>query len=336
MGAVQRWGIIGLGAQAENIARSLRQVEGVELVACASSSAERSAEFAATYGGTALSSNELLGSGLDLIVVAGVNADHEAHCIDAFSGGSAVLCEKPLALSLAGARAILEASRRAGLPLFTGYHYRFRVLAREIRDLVADGAIGEVRDVHMQRTSEHLTEGVRAWRHDLARAGAGVMCDVGVHLLDFVSFTTGLDIVALSALATPRRELGRPDEHAVVSLELTGGALGSIDVARALTNADNSLQIHGSAGSLYTGPLRWSDRVSVEVRRPGVDPFVLDEAVNNPLTGELAAVRDALAGQPSDLLAGAEAGLAGAAALGAVIESLEHGSRVELPPLGTA
>jgi predicted dehydrogenase len=156
------------------------------------------------------------------------------------------------------------------------------------------------------------------------------MCDVGVHLVDFVTWVTGLGVISVGAVANPPREQRQPEEHIVVDLELANGALATIDAARSLPNASNALEVHGSVGSLYTGPLRWVDNFTFEVRRADDVARVATAPANAPLRDEMVAVRDALAGKASDLLANAEDGREGAAVLEAVIQSLETKRRVSV------
>jgi predicted dehydrogenase len=329
--APQRWGIIGLGSQANGIARALESLPGVELAGCLSSTRERTEEFAGNHDCVPYHTHEaFFGAGFDIVAVAGVNAEHAKHCVAALQAGSAVLCEKPFTLRRADAARVLEVAAVAARPVYVGYHYRFRVLALELRAMVRRGEIGEVRDIHMQRTSEQVTGAVQPWRHDLARAGAGVMCDVGVHLVDFVTWLTDRSVSSVAAVATPPRSSGTPDEHIVVSLELDNGALATLDAARSLPNGDNSLQIHGTEGSLITGPLRWVDHMQVELRRGKGEPRMLRSPVNAPLVDEVAAVRDALRGITSERLATGDDGLAGSTVLETTIEALSTGTRITL------
>lgn len=328
-GRVQRWGIAGVGAQAAAIARALRSVPGVELAGCVSSAGDRAAEFGRRHGCPAYrSETEFFARGFDLVVVASANARHAELSTAALHAGSAVLCEKPLALSVDDAERVLCTATSVGRPLFTGYHLRFQPLTAEIRQVIADGELGAIGDIYLQRYSEQVTAEVRPWRRDLAQAGAGVLCDVAVHLFDYLSWIAGLTVTSVGAVATPPRGSGEPDEHVVVSLELDGGALAVVDAARSLPCGDNALHVHGSRGSLCTGALRWTSEFRAEVRCAAGRSRTLRAPSADPLLSELVAVRDACDGRLREPLATGEDGRRGVAVLQAAIRSLETGRRI--------
>lgn len=336
LGPPQQWGIVGLGAQAEAVARALPSVPGVVLAGCASGDRARADAFAREFGCRAHASDaELAAAGYDVVVVASANAHHAAQAADALAGGSAVLCEKPMTLSVADARQLLGVAAGAGQPLYVGYHLRFQALTAELRAIVQAGELGHLRDISMQRYSEQVTSRVRSWRHDLTQAGAGVLCDVGVHLFDAIGWVTGLVPVAVGATAAPPRRTGRPDEHVVVALEMDNGSLAVVDAARSIPVGENDLHLHGTAGSLCTGPLRWTADFHAELQLADGTRRRVRADANQPLVEELRAVRDGRRGRPTGSLATGADGLRGVAVLEAAVQSLDEGRRVEVD-LGAA
>lgn len=326
--APQRWGIVGLGSQADAIASALSTAPGVQLAGCASSTPVRAKQFGAAHGCRAhQDETELVQAGYDVVVVAGPNSRHADVAIAALEGGSAVLCEKPMTLTVPDAQRVLDTAAATRRPLFVGYHLRFQGLGTDIRRMVASGRLGAVRDIAMQRYSEQVTVNVRPWRHDLDQAGAGVLCDVAVHLFDYVSWVTGLAVESVGAVAVPARSTGRPDEHVVVTLELEGDALAVVDAARSLPVGENALHLHGTEASLCTGPLRWVETIGAELRSQSGTSETLQAPAGKPLAAELLAVRDAAGGEGPGILATAMDGFRGVATLEAAIESLHSGRR---------
>ena len=327
--APQRWAIIGLGAQAEAIATALVAVPGVGLGGAASGSPERAREFAGKFGCRAHGDyRELVADNYDVVLVASANDQHAEQITAALEAGSVVFTEKPMTLTVAGAEAVLATSRRTGRPIYVGYHLRFQALSAELRQIVAGGELGELGDIAMQRYSAQQTDRVRAWRRDLNHAGAGVLCDVAVHLFDYIRWVSGLDVTMVSALANPPRRSGRPDEHVLVNLALSNGGLAVVDATRSLPFGENSLHLHGSGGSLCTGPLRWTNEFHADLRLADGDFRTLQAQPNDPLVEEMRAVRDACAGHVSPVLATGGDGLAGVAVLEAAIRSLAEGRAV--------
>src|SRR5688572_14934921 len=88
-------------------------------------------------------------SGLDAIVVTSPAPNHYENVADAARYGLPVLCEKPLAIEMDEAEAIVKLMEQAGLPLFVGFNYRFSPCALKIKSLLAEGAIGDVRSLRL-------------------------------------------------------------------------------------------------------------------------------------------------------------------------------------------
>lgn len=86
---------------------------------------------------------------IDLVTIATPNSLHEPIAIAALQSGKHVMCEKPLALSLAGARRMAEAARESGLVTAVNHRYRWVPAARYLKELVAAGEAGEVRQIFM-------------------------------------------------------------------------------------------------------------------------------------------------------------------------------------------
>lgn len=331
-GGAVRFAIAGLGAHAEVLAGAIARTEGARLVAGASRSAERCKEFAGAYGVDGHRAYaELLERGdVDVLIVAAANDRHAALAMDACRAGLDVLCEKPLALTEDDARAMVAAAREHGRSLFVGYYLRFLPIIGLVRDRVAAGAVGRVLDLRVQRYSQHSLESLRPWRRDLASAGAGVLCDVATHLTDLLMYVTGQEITAVHATARPPRALGRPDDHIVLTVRLEGGGIASVDAARGVAGGENDLHLHGDAGSICTGPLRWAERHTMTVTAAG-RPDTLTRPAGDPYAAEIDGVLRALRGDVSPVARGAD-GLRGVLVLAAAIRSLETGATVAVKP----
>src|SRR5690606_6218384 len=114
--------------------------------------------------------------------------------------GKHVLCEKPLATSLADARAIVDAARDAGVVIGTNHHLRNAATHRAMRDAIAEGRIGRplaARVFHAVYLPPHL----QGWRLDRPEAGGGVILDITVHDADTLRFVLGDDPVEALAFA---------------------------------------------------------------------------------------------------------------------------------------
>ncbi|MDR7304184.1 Gfo/Idh/MocA family protein [Haloactinomyces albus] len=194
---------------------------------------------------------------------------HSEIAIAALEAGKHVLCEKPLANSVAAATAMTEAAQRArqrGVRSMVGFNYR-RVPALSLaRRMVADGRIGTVRHVRAQYLQDFIADPQlpMMWRLDRDRAGSGALGDVGAHIVDLTQFVTGERIAGVSGLTAtfvPERPLDdgsgqyapvTVDDAAIFLARLTGGGIATFEATRFATGRKNAmrLEINGSAGSI--------------------------------------------------------------------------------------
>ncbi|HEY3688203.1 MAG TPA: Gfo/Idh/MocA family oxidoreductase [Streptosporangiaceae bacterium] len=204
---------------------------------------------------------------IDVIDVCTPGDSHAEIALAALAAGKHVLCEKPLANSVAEACAMAEAAAGAaerGVRAMAGFNYR-RVPALALaRRLVASGRIGAVRHVRAVYLQDWLTdpEAPLAWRLDAARAGSGALGDLGAHIVDAAQYVTGESVTGVAALTStfvterPTGDGGRGpvtvDDAALFTGRMSGGGLASFEATRVAAGRKNALrlEVNGSAGSL--------------------------------------------------------------------------------------
>ena len=263
-----RWGLVGLGSLAANgimpaVARSDRAV----VTACMTRDPAKARAFADRFGIPAVyETAEALAAdpAVDAIFVASPNAHHLAPVLAAARAGKPVLCEKPLALTLADAEAMVAACDEAGVMLRLGLHLRFERIFDRVATLLAAGAVGRPLALSLERAAP-AAERV-PWREDPAQGGS-ILYDVGVHLLDMVPRLLGEPLVAVCAMASPPG--GRGADTMTLLLRSAGGAQVTLRISREVPAAAADLMVLGDAGFLRTGPLRWVDAYRIGVTTPG-------------------------------------------------------------------
>jgi predicted dehydrogenase len=186
----------------------------------------------------------------------------------ALAAGKHVLCEKPLALTDQEARALADAADRTpGRVHMVAFTFRFAAALRYLRRLVEEGHFGEIRHWRMSYFNDgQLDPGLPfGWRHQRARGGAGVIADMGSHMIDAARYLLG-DIVAVSAVnrtyvaerAIPSGGRGRVEtpEASAWTAEFTSGVIGTFDVSRAVAGRGGTgrpqyqaVEIHGTGGA---------------------------------------------------------------------------------------
>ena len=214
---------------------------------------------------------------LDLIDICTPGDTHAEIAIAALEAGKHVLCEKPLANTVAEAESMVEAAERAaarGVRAMVGFTYRRVPAIALAQRLVAEGRIGEIRHVRAQYLQDWIAdaEAPLSWRLDKEKAGSGALGDIGAHIIDLTQFITGDRIrevsgqletfvkerpiaaeqAGLSGTASAERGPVTVDDAAVFLARFTGGAVGVFEATRFATGRKNAIriEINGSLGSL--------------------------------------------------------------------------------------
>jgi predicted dehydrogenase len=193
---------------------------------------------------------------------------HAPIAIAALAAGKHVLCEKPLANTLAEAEAMKAAADAAyptGARAMVGFNYR-RVPALALaRRLVEQGRLGTLRHFRAVYLQDWLADpdAPMTWRVQAERAGSGALGDLGAHIVDLARYLTGDEVTGVSAVSatfTPERPYAdgsgtgtvTVDDAVVFTARLASGALASFEATRCATGRKNALRVelNGTAGSL--------------------------------------------------------------------------------------
>jgi predicted dehydrogenase len=275
MAAPLRVAIAGAGFIGAVHARSAR-LTGARVVGISASTPSRSEEAARALGAERAfaSSEELVSSpDVDVVHICTPNHLHLPLAEAALAAGKHVICEKPLATDLAGARRLVDAAASAGTAAAVPFVYRYYPTVREARDRVRTGATGPVRLVHGTYLQDWLTDAEDDnWRVDAALGGASrAFADIGSHWCDLAEFITGQRITRLSArtlTAVPERVRAEhaaafardnggggekravdTEDAAVVQFETDGGAVGSTVISQISPGRKNRLWIEVDGAS---------------------------------------------------------------------------------------
>jgi predicted dehydrogenase len=187
-----RWGVVGPGRIAENLVEDFAVVDGARCVAVASRAQTRADDFAGRHGiDRAYGSYAALlaDPNVDALYIATPHPQHHAIALGAIQAGKALLVEKAFTATLAGAHEVVDAARVAGVFVMEAMWTRFQPAVVRLRELVGDGAIGEVRsvqaDLGVQRAYEPSDR-----LFDLA-LGGGALLDLGVYVVSFAQMLLG-------------------------------------------------------------------------------------------------------------------------------------------------
>ena len=187
-----RWGILGTGAIARKFAEGLWHVEGAELVAVGSRSSQTADAFATAFGvPRQYSSYHDLAADpdIDVVYIATPHTLHQANSLLCLQEGKAVLCEKPFTVNAREAAAVIDLARERKLFLMEAMWTRFLPLFAKLRELLAQGVLGELRLLQVDfGFRAGLNPTGRLFNPQLA---GGALLDVGVYNLSLASLLWG-------------------------------------------------------------------------------------------------------------------------------------------------
>ena len=218
---------------------------------------------------------------VDLVDICTPGDTHAEIAIAALKAGKHVLCEKPLANSVAEAEEMAAVAAEAaarGIFAMCGYSYRRTPALTLARNMVRDGKLGTIRQVRAQYLQDWLSDedAPLTWRMDKSKSGSGALGDIGAHSIDAAQFVTGQSITGVSAIMetfTKERPVGGDfvglggsgavgagaergpvtvDDAVVFSARFDGGPIGVFEASRVALGRKNAmrLEVNGSLGSI--------------------------------------------------------------------------------------
>lgn len=225
---------------------------------------ERAAQIAKKYGGVAYESYQqmLADPQIEAVSVLTPNFTHAEISIAALNAGKHVLCEKPMATTLADCEKMAEAARKTGKKLMIGQNQRLAAAHKKAKELLESGAIGDI--ITFRTSFSHAgadnwsVDGRNSWFMDKNRSHFGAMADLGVHKTDLMVYLLGKRIAKASAvIGTLNKKFpdGTPitvDDNAFCTYIMEDGTIGTMNAS--WTNygrEDNSTSIYGTLGVMH-------------------------------------------------------------------------------------
>lgn len=269
-----KWGILATGNIAKKFASTVQQMgaEGESLAAVGSRRAQAARDFAAEYGiPHAWASYEELAAdpAVEAVYVATPNSLHYENVKLCLSGGKNVLCEKPFTLTAAQAEELYALAQRRGLFLMEAMWIDFLPLYAKLRELLAQGAIGELRRV----TSQYgfVAQGARRERKFRSELGGGALLDIGIYNLGFLRILTGQDPEKVETKEVHINEYGT-DDYSRLALTYPGGCRAE-SVQTIGQELERNARIVGTKGSIFLPDFQHAETMTLEVE--GKEPEVI-------------------------------------------------------------
>lgn len=261
-----RWGVLGTGGIARSFIREVGALDDARVVAVGSRTTERADLVAAELGVSAAHGSlaELVTDpAVQAVYVATPHPAHAEGALAAIAAGKHVLVEKPFTMNAAQARQVAAAARAAGVFCLEAMWTRFLPHAVRIRELLADGALGEIRTVVADHGQGFAPDpGHRLYSPAL---GGGAVLDLGIYPLSWVVMVLGIPS-SVTAVSDPA--MTGVDATTSVVLRYPGGVHAVITTTLTARTACRTF-ITGTAGTIDVEPIFYAPTGFTLTRRDG-------------------------------------------------------------------
>ncbi|MCE7009070.1 Gfo/Idh/MocA family oxidoreductase [Kibdelosporangium philippinense] len=261
-----KWGVVATGRIADVVTSDMALVPDADVIAVSSRSTPKAEEFAKRHGIPRFYGDYhdmLADPGIEVVYVATPHSSHYIVARNALLAGKAVLCEKPITVSLKDAERLVELARKHNVFLMEAMWTRFNPLIKRIRALVADGAIGAIRSVHADFGAFAPHDPThRLW--DPA-AGGGSLLDLGVYPVSFAHMLLGEP----KSIATHGTLIDGVDAEAALLLRYKNGVFAQLS-SSLLGHYPIAATVVGTEGRIEL-PSKFYRPTEFSVVRPGED-----------------------------------------------------------------
>ncbi len=248
-----RFALIGTGGIAQTYAQAFQTSECCRLVAVADVRKESADAFAEPFGAKSYGDYKTLAENetVDAVIVSTPPDSHPEIAMFFMNRGVHVLCEKPLCLSAAEAREMLDCAEKTGVRFTMASKFRYVEDAVKAKAMVASGILGEI--VQFENAFTAIVDMSRRWNSDKQASGGGVLIDNGTHSVDIIRYFLGAieEVLAVETGATQNLAV---DENVKMLVKTRNGVTASVDLTWGINKElPYFISIYGTNGSLHIG-----------------------------------------------------------------------------------
>ncbi len=261
-----KWGVIGCGGIADR--RTLPGMmlsENVELVAVMDANKDVAEKCKEKYGAKYAFDNfedVLAIEEIEAVYIASPVFFHKEQAIKAAKAKKHILLEKPVALTVLDAEEIKKACEENNVKISIGFLMRFHGYHQKIKEIIADGKIGDIVSMRGQFTCWYPDiDG--AWRQNKALSGGGALVDMGIHVIDLIHYISGLKAVEVAAFNQTQTFGYEVDDSSNLIMKMDNGAVAYVDSNFNIPDAASvaKLEIYGTKGSIIASGTLAQDEV---------------------------------------------------------------------------
>lgn len=248
-----KFALIGTGGIAQTYAQAFQQSESCELVAVADVNEKSAKAFAEPFNAKSFSEYKSLAenSHIDAVIIATPPNTHPEIAMFFMRKGVHVLCEKPLCLSVAEAKQMIETAEQTQIVFTMATKFRYCEDVVKAKAIIASGVLGEI--VQFENAFTAKVDMSKRWNSDREISGGGVLIDNGTHSVDIIRYFLGAitDVLALETSGTQNLSV---DENVKLLAKTENGIAASVDLTWGINKElPNFISVYGTNGTLHIG-----------------------------------------------------------------------------------
>jgi UDP-N-acetyl-2-amino-2-deoxyglucuronate dehydrogenase len=289
------FGLVGCGHIGRKHVEAIQKLPDARLIAVSDKNEQVLADYTGKYFCRGYEDyNEMFKDlAIDIVAICTPSGLHARMAIDALKAGKHVLVEKPMALSLREADAMIWAARKAKRKLGVVYPTRFNAAVRELRNAVEASSFGQFTHgsaaVRWNRNDEYYRQS--PWRGTLSLDG-GCLMNQAIHCIDLLQWMLGPVESVFGHTATKLRSI-EAEDIGIALLKFKNGALGVVEAATTIypSNLEEKLCLFGSTGSVVIGGKGFSNIATWRFPGENDESCAQNQTQHSP-EGHLAVVED--------------------------------------------
>ncbi len=248
-----KFALIGTGGIAQTYAQAFQTSDCCQLVAVADTRTTAAAAFAEPFGAQSFADYKTLAgnSEFDAVIISTPPNTHPEIAQYFMNRGKHVLCEKPLCLSVAEAKQMIETAEKTDVTFTMATKFRYCEDVVTAKSILASGVLGEV--VQFENAFTAKVDMSQRWNSDAEVSGGGVLIDNGTHSVDIIRYFLGpiTDVLALETSGTQNLSV---DENVKLLAKTANGVAASVDLTWGINKElPYFISIYGTSGTLHIG-----------------------------------------------------------------------------------
>ena len=248
-----KFALIGTGGIAQTYAHAFQQSNCCQLVAVADVREDAAKAFTEPFGARSFSDYQTLAenSEIDAVIIATPPDSHPEIAMNFMLRGVHVLCEKPLCLSVAEAKAMIEMAETSNVIFTMATKFRYCEDVVKAKAIIGSGVLGEI--VQFENAFTAKVEMSKRWNSNREIAGGGVLIDNGTHSVDIIRYFLGAirEVLAVETSGTQNLPV---DENVKLLAKTANGVVASVDLTWGINKElPNFISVYGTNGTLHIG-----------------------------------------------------------------------------------